>query len=660
MKKNRCLGLVMFFLIPFNLATGIFQPIHSAAPPPQASCAWQLVETTPKTYTASSAPGATASVEGASIRIIWEGLATTHTWTIPGGTLMPGEELQFEAGVAWEPYGDVENDSQGGLNTTIREAMNGFRVVARRQSINFRTESSGSVSESGSWVVPAGSREGETLSIIASADAAVAGGNVTYKYQYVCIRPTPQGVPTATTAAGQTPSATGTQTICQEQSQEEKLNKILDLYYTRIPRGKVSSGAQNNLLDLLGHAGYDDFVCGGYQSTVLKFLNQLKFSADPCERALLDKWEFGPIQAWWGGHQAVVLYPWATNWMETGLVLDPWIEQKPMVYNVLDWAVYFSASSVVSGSFLGVGPSEVYRNEGAYPIFGGEYAPAGQQGLTKDENAFLQSLPAEKRAIFNRWSRQNQKYWLKLQLKGKTTIQKVIADCPLNVSVVSAGGARSGFHGNLVANDLEDVSFVRIPLSDGTTYTEILYPENAGYTLVIEGAGVGAAYVLIGDGLSVEAQRAPAQQYAFPVEAGRIYQVPAGSLGLPMELGGGSLAPTSLPPGSVPEWLGSLPRPAGVAEAKSNGNPLKTWLSNSSTQLWGGLLIGSMGICLFGVLLYLGFSYSVNKRQEMMRRSLGQSTGSSAPLGWALLLAGFITACLLMFCGGLGLYTGLF
>ncbi len=667
-KKKSLLTLFSFLLslstLAFNLNTS-----SNSLPVQEKICSWQLVQETPTTSIASTAPDASAYLDGSTVNTEWQGLNTTHTWTAPGYTLIPGEEIYFEVSTAWSLDADSSLNSSGGLNTYLNFNWTGT-LKARRQSINFSSEPSGYVSNAYIWTVPTGT-EGSTMEIIGRGDAAVAAGQVRYKYQYVCVEPTP--VPTETPQATQTPENTPTETVtpitCPTLTENEKLDKILELYYARIPNGITNSGEKNNILDFLGYPGYAEFACGGYQSKVLNFLTSLKFSEDPCERALLEKWDYGPIQAWWGGHQAVILYPWATSWMDTGLVLDPWIDQTPKVYAVADWAVHFSAAAmagpagtlaeeIIEGSFIGIGPSEVYRSEAAYPIFEGEYVPPGMQGLTRDEIEFVQALPPEKRAIFDKWSRPNKKYWLKLNMAGRDTVHKVVADCPLNLYLIGPDGSRGGISGGQVLTELSDVSFINLPLRDGTRYTEMMYPANAGYTLVIEGTGSDQAYVLIGETLSLEQQPSPVQQYILQVEEGKTYQVGTEQLGYPLVSGAESIQPIPLQTGIEPEWLGNLPGLSGINEPQVAKSSF-TWPPDSRLLLWGGLLAVIVGVVLFVTALIFGILATNKGKRTQNYRAPVRGKPRSNTLKWLLIIGVLMSACLLMLCGAAGLYTSM-
>lgn len=592
----------------------------------EETCYWSLVNEKPHTFTASTAEGATSSIDGTTITIAYQGLQTTHTWTAPGSILTPGQELEFEVSVAWDFDTSSDSSMVGGLKTYLKYNWTQY-LEAGQKKINFGTETSGYLSNSAFYVVPVGAKAGDQLEFMAFADAAVAGGRVDYIYQYVC-----EAAPTETSAPTETPAPTqaltATPPACPALTDDEKLMKILDLYFERIPRGITTSGATNNFYDLLGYPGYHEFACGGYQSKVLNLFNTLRFSKDPCEQALFDQWDYGPIQAWFGGHQAVVLYPWATNWMETGLVLDPWIEQKPMVYEVVDWAAQFSATGLVpvvgtlpeeaiGGSFIGIGPSEVYRKTGAYPLFNGDYTPPGELKLTPAENAYIKSLPDDKQELFKKLTRLQQKQYLQMKLGGAGQIHKVVADCPVSLAVVGPDGARSGIAGGQVYTELEDVFFLVAPLVDGTTYTEMVYPANAGYTLRLEGTGGGPAYVLVAETLALEAFPGDIQQYALTVAAGQEYTVATDRLGAPMEGPGGSIQPDVLIAGTAPGWINSLPRllPIGepaqpVPTAPAAGLPGIELPANRNLLIGGiaALLVCGAALGLAAVVLLVAFA----------------------------------------------------
>ena len=219
--------------------------------------------------------------------------------------------------------------------------------------------------------------------------------------------PDPTDTPTPETTATFTP--TPAKKSCDPLTADEKLTQVLNRYFSLIPKGITNSGFKNNLLTLWDDQYYE-FVCGGYQNKVLHLLDDIKFDADPCVRAWLDDWDYGPIEAFGGGHQAVVIYPRGTMWTDTGKVLDPWITQTPQVYTIKFWSEYMSA-----GTQVGIQGSSVYKDTKAqYPTVDGKYTPVGDLNLTAEENEFIRTLPADKQEyITEKMSPGSRKAWLR-------------------------------------------------------------------------------------------------------------------------------------------------------------------------------------------------------------------------------------------------------
>ncbi len=490
----------------------------------------------------------------------------------------------------------------------------------------------------------------------------------------------PHATPTATETETPTPTSTETliatptltATACPVLSEQEKYAAILDLYFKKIPVGIGNSGPKVNVAD--GMTGkIRKFVCGGYQSQILDFLNKLKFSDNPCERVLLDKWDYGPIQAWWGFHQAVVLYPFATNWMETGTVLDPWIEQKPQIYEISNWAIDFSGHAFApfiesaytkeersGASFRGIGPSKTYTIAGNYPMYGNPYSVAGNElTLSPAENAYIKTLPEEKKKQFNKMSLITQKEYLQMKLAGVEKVNKVVADCPLKLYLVNAEGARSGISGDKVYDQLPNVTFMALPLEDGTIVTEMLYPQGAGYTLVFEGMGEGKGEVLIGETLTLEGEPDSLQKYSFEVDENMVYQVSTDKLGAPLQWNGGTLQPETITEISE-EWLNSLPDLAvpevagGGYQPASGGGSIFTRLAGWKPALPGVIflfVVGTAGLVLFAVLLIM--------KMVKKNKAPGVPHKLSPILQWILLIGLFLVSCELSSMAGIGLINNL-
>ncbi len=348
-------------------------------------------------------------------------------------------------------------------------------------------------------------------------------------------------------------------------SKDLKLYKILQLYQQKIPNGIASSGNRNNLLSWIPYSGnkYDEFKCGGYQSRVLKFLDSLKFSDDPEERALPDEWDYGPIEAYYGGHQAVVIYPKGTDWVDSGIVLDPWISQKPEAYTIHGWAGMFS-----EGTFHGIRGSSVYEGTPEYPTVGGDYVNPNNKKRSPEELDFLKNLPPEKKKIYERLTEDQKGAWLKTKIAEQNKNGRAMGYSPLNLYVEDEEGLISGFPDGAATWEIPDVSMRRFPLDDGTYWTELEYPLNRSYNLVVEGTGEGDADVFTGYGMDDEAPRSMYKYHTKVVSGQRLEE--------PVDLKGGSLSSDSksIESEEIQEidqsWLDSKSRIAAPPEYEVN------------------------------------------------------------------------------------------
>lgn len=137
-----------------------------------------------------------------------------------------------------------------------------------------------------------------------------------------------------------------------------------------IQSGLLATGAKPGSVNNLTNGQL--FACGDFQTRVLEWLEAIRLHPDPAVRAQLAGLDYGPIQAYRGYHQAVVIYPRGEDWRKAGHVLDPWPNQRPEVYTMDEWEVKFS---------WGVGPGEgaqeyshLFGNPSAYPDPGSRVA----------------------------------------------------------------------------------------------------------------------------------------------------------------------------------------------------------------------------------------------------------------------------------------------
>ena len=176
-----------------------------------------------------------------------------------------------------------------------------------------------------------------------SAFSVSVGGTTDWKF----VRTTPAG------KTEKTESESGSATIRFEPSSGAlpagNWAKLVGAYEKAIPKGLTTNGNWNNLRSWFNKK-YGNYACGAYQGRVLEWLDGLKFSKDPRERAMVEGYDYGPIEAYYGGHQAVVVYPKGTNWIETGIVFDPWPNQKPETMAMAEWAMRFSLAAITASA----------------------------------------------------------------------------------------------------------------------------------------------------------------------------------------------------------------------------------------------------------------------------------------------------------------------
>ncbi|WP_135607300.1 hypothetical protein [Methanococcoides methylutens] len=139
---------------------------------------------------------------------------------------------------------------------------------------------------------------------------------------------------------------------CDEEADIEEVIRLYQLrisegpYHRDLKAGKVWSsfiglqpGTATNLYANLNDE-YGEFTCGSYQDKVLRFLSKMQSNPEECH--LLNGYDFGPIEGSYSAHHATVVYPKGTDWKKTGIVFDPWPQQKPEVMSISEWEKTFS------------------------------------------------------------------------------------------------------------------------------------------------------------------------------------------------------------------------------------------------------------------------------------------------------------------------------
>ncbi len=242
--------------------------------------------------------------------------------------------------------------------------------------------------------------------------------------------------------------------------------KIIDGYYEKIPKGPIA-GEKTYLGILPGQLnaffGSRDRVCGAYQHKVLDYLQSLRFNNDPAKRALMEGFDYGPIQIGKGGHQAVVVFPKNKDWQTEGLVLDPWPLQKPEVYSLSHWNEMFlgDAEGAVGNYFF-----PIEGNIGRYPT-------------TPNPDGSFKYIDESK----------------PLTIKSKR--KNLLVKSPVFVLVKSADGKRVGIDENgKFVNDFGAEVDANMFLKPDKTYTSSFsLPANNEYSVAMTGSGSGDVHV---------------------------------------------------------------------------------------------------------------------------------------------------------------------
>lgn len=429
---------------------------------------------------------------------------------IQGRTIGTGQTVRIDAanGIVVEglTYGKrrlycVDPWTHGNVGPNIVVERNGIDGMS--YSIN-----TGNFSGRGDWTIEketysispgkARAADGKVADITAPADGSAFSVSVSGQTTWKFVRVAPGG--TQTKNETESGSATVRFEPFSGPVSVGDFSKILDLYNKRIPTGLVGGGIRNNLLSWWDNK-YKDYACGAYQGKVLALLDGLRFSSDPRDRALIEGYEYGPIEAYYGAHQAVVIYPSGTNWVDTGTILDPWPNQKPETWTVEQWADRFSV-----GTMHGIGGSSAYSGSAnpGYPTVGGTYVdPNKTKPLTAAENAAVKRLsPAQKAKLKKMKDAKNRRYMARRMIaEMNKTGDRVMAHSPVHLYIVDTQGRRAGFPGGVPTSQIPGVEIRAYPLPDGTRWTEIEFSRQAGQKLIIEGTGSGTATILDGRGI---------------------------------------------------------------------------------------------------------------------------------------------------------------
>ena len=243
---------------------------------------------------------------------------------------------------------------------------------------------------------------------------------------------------------------------------QELLDDLSASFIQEIPVGQVSTdpsviqsvlgvvfapGTVNNMTN------WTTFACGDYQTRVIQWLDSIRTHPDPQVRARLAGIDYGPIQAYSGGHQAVVVFPRGSDWREAGTVFDPWPNQQPEVWTMKRWTDRFSW-----GVDVGEGARQYPHLFGNPSHYGGTEIP-----------------------------------------RSRLHPRRIAVNSPVAVLVTADDGRRVGLleSGEFVY-EIDGADFYPTPRGSGEHQWYFGLPEGE-YTVRLTGTGDGEVHVLVGD-----------------------------------------------------------------------------------------------------------------------------------------------------------------
>ncbi len=355
----------------------------------------------------------------------------------------------------------------------------------------------------------------------------------------------------------------------QEELSEEDLQNnqeaLIDRFLVEIPAGQVlkdptyiqealatyfSPGTINNWTS-------GGFACGNYQTMVLDWLDAIRRHPDPEVRAQLGGLDYGPIQAYSGGHQAVVLFPRGSDWRDTGTVLDPWPEQFPKSFTMDEWEQRFPR---------GIGPGQGAEN---YPHLSGGETLYRNEPLPK--NARLHPI-------------------------------QIGVNSPVRVLIIAADGRRLGVleDGSLI-NEIPNADFYLTPKGDGTTQWHYGLPAGE-YEVFITGTDSGDYHVMVADAQGILLKYSP--QPTAPGQQANL-KISHKSVDQPLQTASGeSVMPVMVTEENVDQLDFGSPLESQNGEVTTAGSAQSNFLDTANQQELIGLAAGGLLAvlaCLFGL-----------------------------------------------------------
>jgi len=276
------------------------------------------------------------------------------------------------------------------------------------------------------------------------------------------------------------------------------------------PTYVAPAGFWNNVYSVFTDR-HDNYVCGSWQGQVLEMIEAMR-NGTATERAAFDHYDYGPIQAYYGGHQAVVIYPKGTDWRQTGTVLDPWPNQQPETFTVQDWGTRF---------WFGVGPSSVYQ--GRYPLTGAADYPKPHLPIPEGHMAILRRLPPEVRRRYLDMTNQTDRAGFIATLPaGVTQSTAVAVQSPVRMLITDSMGRRVGRQDQTTfVYEIPGADVDVFPEPDGSFGMVALLPY-ADYEVKVTGDAQGTFSFLRAMPATVTASPL-SQSQDIPIAAGQTY-----------------------------------------------------------------------------------------------------------------------------------------
>jgi hypothetical protein len=106
----------------------------------------------------------------------------------------------------------------------------------------------------------------------------------------------------------------------------------------------------------------------------------------------------------------------------------------------------------------------------------------------------------------------------------------------LNLYVTDANGRISGFPNGVLRTDIPEVSVNTFRLSDGTYWTELAYPSNRDFRIILKGTGNGSAKVYSGFKMQADPASRSIYRYSLQVGSGQEYVLNQQSENMPVKM----------------------------------------------------------------------------------------------------------------------------